>query len=121
LDSIPKSGRCSLIVDPLVGMTQLTKTLMDGGSGLNLIYLDTFEGLGITWDQLQRSPHPFYGEVSSKQFVPFGWVTLLVTFGDVSNYRTETLAFEVVNFFVPYHVIREWPCNVKFMVILRYA
>jgi hypothetical protein len=41
-----------LIVDPLVGTTQLTNALMNGGSGLNLMYIDTFEGLGLTWDQL---------------------------------------------------------------------
>jgi hypothetical protein len=31
-------------------MTQLTKALMDRGSGLNLMSLDTFEGLGMTQD-----------------------------------------------------------------------
>jgi hypothetical protein len=43
-DSILKPGRFPLIVDPFIGMTQLTKALMDGGSGLNLRYLNTFEG-----------------------------------------------------------------------------
>jgi hypothetical protein len=47
LNSIPKPGRFPIIVDPLVGMTQLTK---DGGSGLILMYIDTFEGLGLTCD-----------------------------------------------------------------------
>jgi hypothetical protein len=47
-DRIPKPERFPLIVDPLVGMTRLTKVLMDGGSGLNLMYLDTFEGLRLT-------------------------------------------------------------------------
>jgi hypothetical protein len=51
-DSIPKPGRFPLIVDPLVGTTRLTKALMDEGSGLTLMYLDTFEGLGLTSDQL---------------------------------------------------------------------
>jgi hypothetical protein len=44
LDSIPKPGIFPLIVDPLVGTTQLIKALMDGGRGLNLTYIDTFEG-----------------------------------------------------------------------------
>jgi hypothetical protein len=35
-------------VDPLVWTTRLTKALMDGGSGLNLMYLNTFEGMGLT-------------------------------------------------------------------------
>jgi hypothetical protein len=52
LDSIPKPGRFSLVVNPLVGMTRLTKALLDGGNDLNLIYIDPFEGLGLTQDQL---------------------------------------------------------------------
>jgi hypothetical protein len=47
-DSIPNTWMFPLIINPLVGMTQLTKALMDGDSGLNLMYLDTFEGLGLT-------------------------------------------------------------------------
>jgi hypothetical protein len=98
-------------------MTQLIKALMDGGSSLNLMYLDTFERLGLACDQLQSSPHMFYGVVPDKQSVPLGWVTLPVTFGDVSNYRTQTLVFEVVDFSGPYHIILRQPCYVKFMAI----
>jgi hypothetical protein len=46
--SIPKPGRFPLIIDPLVGTTWLTTDLMYGGSGLNLMYLDTFKGLGAS-------------------------------------------------------------------------
>jgi hypothetical protein len=66
LDIIPKRGRFLIIVNLLVRMTWLTKALMDGGSGLNLMYLDTFEGLGLTRDPLQSSPHPFDGVVPGK-------------------------------------------------------
>jgi hypothetical protein len=121
LDCIPKLGRFPLIVDPLVGTTRLTKALMDGGSGLNLMYLDTFEGLGLAWDQLKNSPHLFYGVVLGKQYVPLGQITLPVTFGDASNYRTEMLAFKVVDFSRPYHIILGWPCYVKFMASPSYA
>jgi hypothetical protein len=51
-DSIPKSGRFPLIVDPLVKMTRLIKALMDGGSGLNHMYPGSFKGLGKAWDQV---------------------------------------------------------------------
>jgi hypothetical protein len=47
-NSIPKPGRFLLIVDPLVGTTRLTESLMDRASGLNLMYLSTFVGLGLT-------------------------------------------------------------------------
>jgi hypothetical protein len=89
-NNIAKSRRFPLIVDPLVGMTRLTKVLMDGGNGINLMYLNTFKGLGLTWDQLKSSPHPFYKMVPNKQFIPLEQITLLDTFGDASNYHTKS-------------------------------
>jgi hypothetical protein len=70
----------------------------------------TLEVLGLTHDQLQSSPHLFYRVVPGKQSVHLGRVTLPVTFRDTSNYRTDTLTFEVVNFSGPYHIILEEGC-----------
>ena len=36
--SIPQPGRYPLVVDPIIGMKRLTKVLMDGGNGLNIMY-----------------------------------------------------------------------------------
>jgi hypothetical protein len=47
--------------------------------------------------------------------------TMLVTFGDVSNYCTKTLVVEVVDFSRPYQVFLGWSCYVKFMAIPSYA
>jgi hypothetical protein len=102
-------------------MTRLTKALIDGGSGLNLMYLDTFEGLGLVRDQLKNSPHPLYGVVLDKQSVPLGQFNLPVTFGDMRNYHTEMLTFEVVDFSGPYHVILGQPCYIKFMAVPSYV
>jgi hypothetical protein len=59
--------------------------------------------------------------VLGKKSIPLGGITLSVTFEDASNYRTKTLAFEVVDFSGPYHVILGQPCYVKFMAIPSYA
>jgi hypothetical protein len=59
--------------------------------------------------------------VLGKESIPLGQVTLSVTFRNASNYRTETLAFEVVDFSGPYHVILGRPCYIKFMAISSYA
>jgi hypothetical protein len=37
-EQVPQRGRCPLIVDPIIGTKRLTKVLMDGGSGLNIMY-----------------------------------------------------------------------------------
>jgi hypothetical protein len=47
-DYIPNPGAYPLIVDPIIANTRLTKVLMDGGSSLNIIYVQTLDLLGIT-------------------------------------------------------------------------
>jgi hypothetical protein len=119
-DSIPKHGRFSLIVDLLVGRTQLKKALMYGGNGLNLLHLNTFDGLGLAQFLLQSSVHLFYIVVLGKQSIPLGQVTLSVIFRDASSYHTEMLTFKVVDFSKTYHVILGRPCYVKFTDIPSY-
>ena len=53
--------------------------------------------------------------------MPLGQIDLPVTFGDQSNYRTETLTFEVVGFLGTYHAILGRPCYTKFMAVSNYT
>ena len=100
------------MVDPIVGMKWLTKVLMDGGSGLNIIYAETLDAMGIDRSRIRPTKVPFHGIVLGKQAIPIGKIDLPVTFGNPSNYRTETLTFEVVGFPLVYHAIfgrSSWP------------
>jgi hypothetical protein len=36
-----------LVVDLIIGNTRLTKVLMDGGNGLNIMYAETLDAMGI--------------------------------------------------------------------------
>ena len=47
LESILQQGRYPLVVDPIVGTKRLTKVLMDGGSGLNLMSAEMLDVMGI--------------------------------------------------------------------------
>ena len=40
-----RPGRYLLVVDPIVRKKHLTKVLMDGGSGLNILYVDTLNAM----------------------------------------------------------------------------
>ena len=44
---VARPGRYPLIVDPIVRKKRLTKVLMDGGSGLNILYIDTLDAMRI--------------------------------------------------------------------------
>ena len=46
---------------------------------------------------------------------------LPITFGNLTNYRTKILTFEVVGFHGTYHAILGCPCYVKFMVVPNYT
>jgi hypothetical protein len=49
---IPNPGYYPLIIDPIIGNTRLTKVLMDGGSGLNILYAETLDLMGISRSRL---------------------------------------------------------------------
>jgi hypothetical protein len=53
--------------------------------------------------------------------LPIGQIDLPVTFGDLRNFRTETLTFEVVGFSGTYHAILGRPTYVKFMAVPNYT
>jgi len=71
---------------------------MDGGSSLNIIYLETLDLLGIDRARLQPSADGFHGVVPGKKVLSVGRIDLPVCFGTKANFRKETLTFEVVGF-----------------------
>jgi hypothetical protein len=109
-DYVPNPGVYPLVVDPIIANTRLTKVLMDGGSSLNIIYAQTLDLLGIERTRLQPSVGGFHGVVLRKRAEPVGRVDLPVYFGTPTNFRKETLTFEVVRFHGTYHTILGRPC-----------
>jgi hypothetical protein len=111
-----------LVLDPVVAEVKLTKVLIDGGSGLNLIFISTLKKMGLDFkDMLVPSKSPFYGIVPGNAAHPLGTVVLLVTFGTRENYRTEFIKFEVANFESSYHAILDRPALAKFMAVPHYV
>ncbi|XP_066392227.1 uncharacterized protein [Miscanthus floridulus] len=119
--SVTQPGRYPLVVDPIIGMKWLTKVLMDGGSGLNIMYVETLDAMGIDRAWVQPTGVPFHGIVPGKQAVPLGQINLPITFRDSTNYRMETLTFEVVGVHGTYYAILGCPCCAKFMAIHNYT
>jgi hypothetical protein len=121
-DSAPDLEKILLLLDPVVASIRLTKVLIDGERGLNLLFVRTLKkiGLNIT-DMLTLSKAPFYGIVPRNSATPIGPVTLLVTFGTRVNYRTEYNKFEVADFEYSYHAILGRPVLAKFMVVPHYV
>jgi hypothetical protein len=120
--SFSKPRKFPLVLDPVVAEVKLTKVLIDGGSGLNLIFASTLRKMGLDFkDMLVPSKSPFYGIVPGKAAHPLGTVVLPVTFGTRENYRTEFIKFEVANFESSYHAILGRPALAKFMAVPHYV
>jgi hypothetical protein len=99
----------------------VTKVLIDGGAGLNIIFLETLRKMGLDIVGLITPIGiPFYGIVPGKATMLLGQITLLVTFGTQANYRTKFIQFEVANFETSYHAILGRRTLAKFMTIPHY-
>jgi hypothetical protein len=100
----------------VVAGSKLNKVLIDGGSGLNILFAKTLKkmGLDIT-HMLTKSTSPFYGIIPGNAVLP-------VTFGESrDNYRTEYIKFEVADFETSYHAILGRPAITKFMAVPHYT
>jgi hypothetical protein len=111
-----------LILDLVVAGSQLTRVLINGGSGLHLLFASTLKKMGMDISKmLTPSKAPFYGIVPGNTATLIGSVTLLVTFRTKENYRTEYIKFEVANFESSYHAILGRPILAKFMAVPHYV
>jgi hypothetical protein len=120
--SFSEPGKFPLVLDLVVVEVSLTKVLIDGGSGLNLIFSSTLRKMGLDFkDMLVMSKSPFYGIIPGNAAHLLGTVVLPVTFGTRENYRTEFIKFEVASFESSYHAILDHPTLAKFMAVPHYV
>ena len=78
---------------------------MDGGSSINIFYIETLHRMKLHESQLSYSSVTFLGIVPGRQADSLGEITLDVTFGTRDNYWTEPLSFEVLPFKSAYHAV----------------
>jgi hypothetical protein len=121
--SFSEPGWFPLVLKPVVAGSKLNKVLIDGGSGLNVLFTKTLKKmkLDIT-HMLTKSNTPFYGIVPGNAAIPLGSMVLPVTFGESrDNYRTEYIKFEAADFETSYHAILGRPAIAKFMAVPHYT
>jgi hypothetical protein len=110
-----------LVLDPTIAGMTVTRVLIDGGAGLNIIFSETLKKMGLDFAGLiTPTGIPFYGIVPGKAAMPLRQITLPVMFGTQANYWNEFIQFEVVDFEASYHAILGRPALAKFMAIPHY-
>jgi hypothetical protein len=121
LDFNPKSGWYPLIVYPIIKDVKLNRVLVDGGSSLNLLFLKTFDQMGLSRSLLRRSRAPFHGIVPGTTTTPIGQISLPITFGTQENFQTKNIQFEMADFETVYNAFLGRSPVTKFMAIPHYA
>jgi hypothetical protein len=71
-DHVPQPGSYPLVVAPLFKSKWINKVLMDGGSGINVLYASTLDDMGIPRSKLRSSTAPFHGVVLGMKALPSG-------------------------------------------------
>jgi hypothetical protein len=114
-------GKFTLILNPIVVGSQLTRVLINGRSALNLLFTSTLKKMGLDIsNMLTPSKAPFYSIIPGNAATPLGSVVLPVTFRTKDNYRTKYIKFEMADFDSSYHAILGRPALAKFMVVPHY-
>lgn len=102
-----------MLCTPTICNVAVTKTLIDGGAGLNLLSVEAFSLLHVPPERLSLSK-PFSG-VGGGTTRSLGQIRLPVTFPTRDNYRTELVDFDIPRIGLPYNAILGYPTLVQFM------
>ena len=115
----PGSGMLPMLCTPTICNVDVTKTLIDGGAGLNLLSVEAFSLLHVPLERLSLSK-PFSG-VGGGTARSLGQIRLPVTIGTRDNYRTELVDFDIARIGLPYNTILGYPALAQFMAATHLA
>ena len=94
---------------------------MDGGSGLNLIYQDTFRKLGIDPTNINQSNTTFKGVIPGPEARSTGSLILEVVFGSAEKDRSVKVDFDIAPFRRGYQALLGRTAFAHFNAIPHYA
>ena len=103
-----------MILDPIIDGLHFTQVLMDGGSGLNLLYQDTIRKMGMDPTKIRHSN-------TCPDAHCTGSLLLEVVFGSPDNFRREKLTFHLAPFTSSYQALLGREAFTRFNAIPHYA
>ena len=78
--------KLSLVVSPTISNCRVGRILIDSGSSLDLLFINTLDGMQIPRSNIKPMTSLFYEIVSGMFVTPIGQAVLLVTFGMAANF-----------------------------------
>ncbi|VFQ77719.1 unnamed protein product [Cuscuta campestris] len=104
---LPETGvphRDALVITIDIMDLLIHKTLVDTGSSINIMYMDTYKALGFTRDELSPIKTPLTG-FTGDSIEPEGVITLPVEIGDTKATRKLDMEFVVVGIISSINII----------------
>jgi hypothetical protein len=93
-----------MIIIVHINRWDVTKILINNGSQAKILFLATFNKMGLDRKQVREPSKPLYG-FGGKRIELVGAITLPVSFGTPKNPHTEYITFDVVDMIYPYNAI----------------
>jgi hypothetical protein len=94
----------AMVINCRVAGWDLHKVLVDNGSLADIIFLHTFDRIGISHSLLEPAINPLYN-FGGKDTFPIGKIELSLSFGATQNAQSEQVTFDIVNMVYPYNAI----------------
>jgi hypothetical protein len=110
----------AMVVEANIDGWAILKILVDGGSSVDIIFTATIDAMKIDHKLLGRAKHPLYG-FGRKPIHSIGRIVLPISFGIVSNARTEQIAFDVVDIHYPYNTLFGRGTLNAFQAVISYS
>jgi hypothetical protein len=120
--SFSEPGKLPLVLDPVVAEVRLTKVLINGGSGLNLIFASTLRKMGLdNTDMLVPSKSPFYGIVPhlARWFFQSPSARGRTTAPSSLNSKLLTSNLLIMPYWANRHLPNSWQCRIMFICFSR--
>ena len=86
----------ALVIAARVENSNVHKMLVDDGSAVDIIYLDTYKRMGLTESELSPTTFPLYGFIGN-HVIPKGTIKFAVTVGEQPKISITMIEFLVVD------------------------
>jgi hypothetical protein len=94
----------AMVITAHIDKWNVTRVLVDNRSQAEILFISTFEQMGINKKQLKEAPKPLYG-FGGRKIEPLGSISQPVSFGSPTNAHTEYITFDVVDMSYLYNAI----------------
>jgi hypothetical protein len=94
----------AMVITSHIDKWDVTRVLVNNDSQAEILFLCTFEQMGLDRKQLKEASKPLYG-FGGRRIEPIGSISLPVSFGSLRNTRIEYITFDVVDMNYPYNAI----------------